>query len=55
LIITVSANMYLPYQISFSMVALSIVCTFAFTVITNFLLQGKIRSIDMVESLKGVE
>jgi putative ABC transport system permease protein len=55
LIITVSADMYLPYKISFSMVALSIVFTFAFTLITNFLLRGKINSIDMVESLKGVE
>ena len=55
LVITVSADMYLPYKISFSMVALSIVCTFAFTFITNLMLQGKINSIDMVESLKGVE
>jgi putative ABC transport system permease protein len=55
LIITVSADMYLPYKISFGMVALSIVFTFAFTLITNFMLRGKINSIDMVESLKGVE
>lgn len=55
LVIVVSADMFLPYKISFSMVALSVVLTFGFTLITNFMLRGKTRSIDMVESLKGVE
>ena len=55
LAIVVSADMFLPYKISFSMVGLSVVFTFGFTIITNFMLRGKTHSIDMVESLKGVE
>jgi len=55
LAIVVSADMFLPYKISFSMVGLSVVFTFGFMIITNFMLRGKTHSIDMVESLKGVE
>lgn len=53
--VIVSADMYLPYRITADMVFYSLLLAFAFTLLTNFLLRGKIRRIDMVESLKSVE
>ena len=51
----VSESMFFPYSISLSVVALSIFLAFVFTMFANFMLKGKIRKIDMVESLKSVE
>jgi putative ABC transport system permease protein len=50
-----SISMYYPFRITASMVLFSVVLTFIFTAIANFLLKPKINSIDMVESLKSVE
>ncbi|GEM_PF-488869 len=51
----VSEDMYLPSKITLSMVAISIILSFVFTLFANFMLRAKIRNIDMVESLKSVE
>ncbi|WP_307478207.1 ABC transporter permease [Cytobacillus purgationiresistens] len=50
-----SEEMYIPYNVSFSMILLSIVLTYLFTILANLMLQRKINKIDMVESLKSVE
>ena len=51
----VSESMFFPYSISLSMVVLSVLLAFVFTMLANFMLKGKTRKIDMVESLKSVE
>ncbi|MDP4093779.1 MAG: FtsX-like permease family protein [Bacillota bacterium] len=51
----VSKDMYLPYEITAGMVGLSVILAFVFTLLTNYLLKGKTRKIDMIESLKSVE
>jgi len=51
----VSEEQYFPYKITFTMVALSVLLAFVFTLFANFMLKGKTRKIDMVESLKSVE
>lgn len=53
--VMVSADMYFPYNITVGMVVYSLILAFAFTALTNLMLRGKIRAIDMVESLKSVE
>jgi putative ABC transport system permease protein len=50
-----SEEMYFPYHISVTMVVLSVLLTFAFTILANYMLRGKMNKIDMVESLKSVE
>src|SRR5699024_4274690 len=50
-----SDDMYIPYHISINMILSSVLLTFCFTILTNFLLRGKTNKIDMVESLKSVE
>lgn len=44
-----------PYVIEFKTYILTIVLTIAFTVLTNFILMKKIKSIDMIEVLKNRE
>ena len=44
-----------PYVIEFRTYILTIVLTIAFTVLTNFILMKKIKSIDMIEVLKNRE
>lgn len=51
----VSEDMFFPYNISLSMIIISVVLAFVFTAFANLMLKGKIRRIDMVESLKSVE
>ena len=53
--VIVSESMFFPYNISVSVIAISIFLAFVFTIFANFMLKGKIRKIDMVESLKSVE
>lgn len=50
-----SEDMYFPYHVSTSMILMSVLLTFGFTILTNFLLRRKTSKIDMVESLKSVE
>lgn len=50
-----SEDMYFPYHISMNMILMSVLLTFGFTLLTNFLLRRKINKIEMVESLKSVE
>lgn len=55
LISSESQAMYYPFQISPTMVIISVAITFIFTLLANFMLRPKIKKIDMVESLKSVE
>jgi putative ABC transport system permease protein len=51
----VSESMFFPYDMSLRVVTLSVFLAFIFTMFANFMLKGKTRKIDMVESLKSVE
>ncbi|MBO4889597.1 MAG: ABC transporter permease [Lachnospiraceae bacterium] len=52
---TVSDTLDMFPIISFSTYMISIVGTFAVSVFVNFMFSGKVRTIDMVDALKGVE
>jgi len=51
----VSGSMFFPYHIYLRVVVISVLLAFVFTAFANFMLKGKTRKIDMVESLKSVE
>ena len=51
----VGADMYLPNGISVSVITISVLLAFVFTLFANIMLRGKTHKIDMVESLKSVE
>jgi putative ABC transport system permease protein len=50
-----SEEMDLPFKFIGSSIPIAVVCVFLFTFAANFLLRKRIKSIDMVESLKSVE
>jgi putative ABC transport system permease protein len=50
-----SDEMDLPFRFVGSSIPIAVVCVFLFTFAVNFLLRKRIKSIDMVESLKSVE
>ena len=48
-------DMDLPFKFVWTSIPIAVVCVFLFTFIANFLLKKRVKSIDMVESLKSVE
>lgn len=50
-----SEEMDLPFRIVWPSIPIAVVCVFLFTIGANLLLRKRVKSIDMVESLKSVE
>ena len=48
-------TLMIPVELKMPDFIISVLITFSFTLITNFMMKKKIKKIDMIESLKSVE